>query len=134
MKHILSILFILISFTGSCQTSSGERINIVGVWTLTDYNNPNKFENTWEFTTDNVFNELKYKSDGDTTLVPDENGTWLLEGKKLTITVIGEDVNGEQKLYEKPQILELEVIKKGENYILLVFVDGKTTKLRLTKK
>ena len=139
MKNILSILLILISLNVSCQSARDEKINLVGVWILTDYNNPDRFKDTWEFTTDNIFNELKFKADGDTPLVPDENGTWLLKGEKLTITVTGEDTRGEQKLYKKPQILEFEITKRGEDYVLSVPVDGgasdgKTTKLRLTKK
>jgi len=140
MKNILSILLVLITVAATCQSSSsGNKIEITGIWSLTDYNNSNKFEDTWEFTSDSIFNELKHKSDGNSTLIPDENGTWKLEGKRLRITVTGEDTRGEQKLYEKPQIMEFEITKVGADYMLTVIADGgasdgKTTKLRLTKK
>jgi hypothetical protein len=114
-------------------------MNIVGVWTLTDYNAPNKFEDTWEFRADSIFNELKHKTDGDSTLVPDENGVWTIEGNRLRVTIIGEDTEGEQKLYDKPQIMEFKMTREGADYILIVIgdggaSDGKTTRLRLTKK
>jgi hypothetical protein len=77
-KNLSIILLTLISLAGSCQSSSTAKMNIVGVWTLTDYNAPNKFEDTWEFRADSIFNELKHKTDGDSTLVPDENGAGQL--------------------------------------------------------
>lgn len=138
MKRIIHLLLIIIPLTGACQTSSSNQIDIVGIWTLTELNNPNKFENTWEFKSDNVFNELKYKTDGDTNLVPDENGTWSLENTTLKLTITGEKINGKQKLFEKPQILKFDVSKKGTNYILNV-INRKVRvknpiKLQLTKK
>jgi hypothetical protein len=139
MKNILSILLVLITVAAACQSSSSDKIEITGIWSLTDYNDSSKFEDTWEFTSDSVFNELKHKSDGDSTLVPDENGIWRLEGIRLKITVTGEDTRGEQTFYEKPQIMEFEITKEGADYILTVISDGgasdgQTTKLRLTKK
>lgn len=125
MKNILSILLVLITVAAACQSSSiGDKIEIIGIWFLTDYNDSSKFEDTWEFTSDSIFNELKHKSDGDSTLVPDENGTWKLEGKRLEITVIEEDTRGEQMLYEKPQIMEFTIAKEGADYILTVIADG----------
>jgi len=139
MKKILSISFVLLTITGVYHFSSSDKIEIIGTWSITDYHDSSKFEDTWEFTSDNIFNELKAKFDGDSTLVPDENGTWILEGQKLTIIVIAEDVNGKQKLYKKPQIMTFEIIKEDEDYILEIIADGgmsdgKTTKLRLSKK
>ncbi len=95
--------------------------------------------NTWEFTSDSIFNELKHKSDRDSTLVPDVNGTWKLHGKRLRITVTGEYRRGEQELFEKPQIAEFEIKKEAAHYIIIIINNGgvsvgKTTKLRLTTK
>jgi hypothetical protein len=55
------------------------------------------------------------------------------------VTIIGEDTEGEQKLYDKPQIMEFKMTREGADYILIVIADGgasdgKTTRLRLTKK
>lgn len=140
MKNILSILLVFIAVAAACQSSSsGDKIEIIGIWLLTDYNDSSKFEDTWEFTSDSIFNELKHKSDGVSALVLDENGTWKLEGNRLRITVTREDTRGEQMLYEKPQIMEFEITKEGADYVLTVIADGgasdgKTTKLRLAKK
>lgn len=139
MKKILSTLLVLMTFVGACQSSGCDKIEIIGIWSLTDYNDSSKFEDTWEFTYDSIFNELKHKSEGDSTLIPDEYGTWTLEGKRLKIIVKGEDIRGEPKLYRKPQIMEFEITKEGTDYILKVIADGgasdgKTTRLRLTKK
>jgi len=139
MKNILSILSVLITLVGACQSSNNDKIQLIGIWILTDYSDSDKFEDTWEFTADSIFNELKHKADGDPTLIPDENGTWEIEGKRLRVTITGEDSRGEQKLYPKPQIMEFDIIKEGADYILTVVTDGgasdgKTTRLRLTKK
>jgi len=139
MKNILKILLLVMPVIGISQTQNNSKIKLEGIWTLTDFNNPDKFEDTWQFTSDNIFNELKHKADGDETLVVDENGTWILTKKNLKITVTGEDTKGEQKLYAKPQVMEFEISKDGNDLILNVLVDGgasdgKTIKLRLTKK
>jgi len=78
------------------------------------------------------------KSNGK-NFVADENGTWILDGNRLKITVTGENVRGEQKLHDKAQIMEFEIMREGTDYVLTVIADrgasdGKTTKLRLTKK
>lgn len=96
MKKHLSILLIFLTFFATCQTSEIDKIEIIGTWSITDFYESGKFKNIWEFKSDSIFNELKYKNDGDTTLAPDENGTWKLEEKKLKITVTGEDYRGVQ--------------------------------------
>jgi hypothetical protein len=55
------------------------------------------------------------------------------------ITVTGEDVEGEQKLYDKPQIAKFTVIKYEDEILLEIVKDGgannsNTVNLRLTKK
>jgi len=138
MKTYLSILFVFIAVLGICQSSVSNKIELIGSWTLTDFNDPDKFNDTWEFKTDSVFNELKHKADGDATLFPDENGTWSIKGEKLRITITREDHNGVQVLYEKPQVVEFNIIGEGEAYVLTVITkinesDSKIVKLRLTR-
>jgi hypothetical protein len=139
MKNILTILVLSITLIGYNQSkdttnSKNSKIKLVGIWILTDFNQPDKFEDIWEFTSNNIFNELKFKADGDRTLVPDGNGTWILKENKLTITVIGESFNGKKNLYKKPQVMHFELSKEGDDIILIVVRTGKTDVLRLTKK
>jgi len=121
------------------QAQFGFQGDLLGIWTVTDFNNPNRFEDTWEFKSNGVFNELKYISDLDTIMAPDENGTWNVKDNELLITVTGEHHNGNQLIYEKPQVMKFEISRKEDEYILDVIEDdgasdGTIIKLRLTNR
>ena len=145
MKKVLSIFFLLASLFCSCQNvnSSEEiypKINLIGIWVVTNYDNPNTFKDYWEFKSDGTFNELKYKTEGgDNSLTQDENGSWILNKNHLNITVTQEEHNGKQVLYEEIQSLEFLIFTEGKDYILHIQSKvesdkGKITKLRLSKK
>lgn len=135
MKNILTVLFILTASVSFSQVEKNSKVELIGIWALTDFVDPDKFEDTWEFTADSTFNQLKYKSDGDRTLIPDENGSWTLKEKKLQIVVTGERTNGKQKRYAKSQVMEFEVSKNEDDVILTLMIKGtKATKFKLVKK
>ena len=141
MKNILSVLLVFISLAGFSQSTEkiSSAIDLIGVWSLYENNQTDSFEDIWEFTAEHIFNELKSKQDGDTALVPDENGTWKLEQNKLTITITGEETNGVQKPYETPQVVNFEISKEGDALLLVVMreqdkVKGKTTALKLVSR
>ncbi len=117
-------------------------ISLIGVWGLTDYNRSDKL-GIWEFKSDSTFNELKLKGNkkaefGDGTLAPDGNGTWSYFNSTLIITVTGEDTNGEQKRYSKPQLMKFLASAEGSDIILTIIAedssnDGQET-IRLRKQ
>lgn len=138
MRNLVALVFLLTSELGFGQNTATEDFNLVGIWTITDFNDPDQFEDIWEFTAAHIFNELKYPFDGAPNLVPDETGTWLLLGEGLQITITGEDINGTQENYETPQVMEFEVIVDGSEVILKLIVDdesqgGGPVRLRMSK-
>ncbi len=138
MKQLI-IVFLFLCSSVYCQSQEiikvrKPKIDLVGVWNLT-FISESYAAKCWEFKTDGVFNVLEGIQDGDTILVPDENGTWLIKGDKLIITITGEATNGKQKLYEKPQVLEFDVINDKEEIILKTLDRrGKLISLLITRK
>ena len=139
MKKSLIVITILTIVIWCLQAQLGFQVDLLGVWTVTDFHDPNKFEDTWEFKANGIFNELKYVSDGDAIMAPDENGSWNVEDNELLITITGEYHNGNQVRYEKPQVTKFKVSKGNDEYILDVIEendasDGTILKLRLSNR
>jgi len=138
MRIIPTILLLIFPAIGFSQTEIVTEFEMIGIWILTDFDQPEKFRDFWEFTSDGIFNELKYKSDSDTTLVSDESGTWNIINGKLKITVTREDTGGQQKKYSQAQIIEFEISKEVEDIIIYPILGNsinmdKKDKLRLKK-
>jgi hypothetical protein len=146
IKTQVGILF-LVMFLSSCTEKNSPEKNIttkatlplvVGIWKVTDYDNPSKFEDFWELKENGVFNELKngheeLKKD---TLVADESGTWKYESDSLFLTVTSEITNGKRENYKTPQYLNFGVQVKADTVILSISENnrsGQTKRLRLTR-
>lgn len=95
MISVVNIMFFW--FAATNQLMPSDQVALIGVWTVTDYTERDRFNDIWELKQDGVFNELKYMSDGNEALVIDENGLWFQDEGILTIEVRGEATkNGDQ--------------------------------------
>jgi Lipocalin-like domain len=142
LTSILILLSLLTFATAFGQTDTikvkKQSFDLTGIWILTDYTDPKKFSDMWEFKADGKYYELKYKKDGSSELVPDENGTWSLTDITLTIIVTGEYTNGEPHRYEKPITWSFKLTEDGKDLKLDILSDSTRTSssiatLRLTK-
>jgi hypothetical protein len=111
VRKLFIILVVLIAAAAGC--SAQNNIDLIGTWSVGKYYEMQNSEATWEFKSNKAFNILKLINDDDTKLRPDENGTWSIENNKLTIIITGEEINGKQQLFSKPQILKYIVSKDG---------------------
>ncbi len=121
-----------------------QRSDLTGIWIVTDNNDTKKFNDTWEFKENGIYNELKLigaegSEVGDGSLVADENGTWKLSGDTLTIIVTGEYTDGKPYLYEEPVTWSFQVSKKDNvlkfNVLTMSHKTNPTTlTLKLTRK
>lgn len=151
MPYSTNILILILTMIihSSCVPSIKEKekldsSTIIGIWTVTDFNSSEKFEDTWEFKEDGVFNELKLKGSessehGDGSLIADENGTWKMQGDTLMIIATGEYSKGKPYLYDDPIIWTFKVTEIGKEFKLTILTmsndPNPTTKsLRLTKR
>lgn len=111
-------------------TATTNKLNIetspplIGIWTLTSFDNPTAFTDTWEFKANGIFNELKYVNDGDKKMSPDENGSWQLRADTLIMTVIQEYHNGILVKYEKPSIAHFLVEQIEQDYKLTLLYNS----------
>lgn len=133
MKHFL-YAFLCLANIFVCHAQSKDtksEINLVAIWTLTDFDNPERFNDIWEFKANGIFNELKRTgTEGSETggvLKPDENGTWSLKEDILTQIVTGEDVRGKPFLYDKPVTWKFQVEQVGEDFKLTMIYDSNSS-------
>ena len=122
MKHILIILtasLLLFSFLIKQK-------ELVGIWKLTNANDPSKFSDTWELKENQTFNELKQCCEGSNidSLISDETGTWTLKKDTLIITGTGEMHKGEKIIYPKPQTMKFLTKKQDKHFLLTPIKKG----------
>jgi hypothetical protein len=130
MKQLILSLLLFISFSCFSQVLKPQ---LVGVWDLTNANNPKHFTDTWELTENDVFNELKWCCEASKTdsLIADENGSWVIKNDTLIITVTNEMQGGKKTIYPKPQIMKLFIKKENSYFLLYPFKNGKKEEIVL---